>query len=218
MGRNTRGPSGGRDGCTRVRAGRIDPIGRTVLGLVAFVCLLAGAAPAPAAVDRAAPPTMRFEVASDGSTVEVRWAVPPGQVVGFNVLRALREDGPYAPINPWLIPARADGVYDFADLAVDPGAIYHYQLEAVDSGGRKFLRGPLTIPVMPEESRLLEMPDGGGFPANGSQSVGTGPGGGCATADGGRWRDAPGLVLLLVLALVRWRGTGRRFPPRSPMR
>lgn len=186
------------------------------------MCLLAAAVLAPAvaraATEAGAAAAVRFEADSDGSIVKLHWRVPPGVAVGFHVLRALDAKGPYAPINPWLIPARDDGAYAFSDLAVDPGATYHYQIEAVDPGGRKYLRGPLTIAVMPEETRVLDLPDGGGFPAAAAQGAGANAVGGCVAGAGGRWHDAAGLVLLLALALVRRAGRPTRVPRRRPMR
>jgi hypothetical protein len=155
----------------------------------------------------------RFEAVSDGSTVQLRWWFYPGPtVVGFQLLRALQRDGRYAPVNPWLIPVAPSGEYAFADLAVDPGATYNYQLETVDAAGHKDRRGPLTIAVMPEEVRVLEAPGGGGFPAGmtPSQAPGAHSGGGCAAVQAGAWRDAAGLVLLLGAALARLGRRARR--------
>jgi hypothetical protein len=123
---------------------------------------------------------VQFEATSDGATVRLHWFLPPSPaVVGFQLLRARRVGGPYAPINPWLILAGPTGDYAFSDLAVDPGATYHYQVEAVGAAGHKYLLGPLSIVVMPEESRRLQ--EGGGFPARAAPPK-TDVGGGCVTA------------------------------------
>jgi hypothetical protein len=243
MGRSPRGPSGAADGQAPYRIRTLAPVRRAGespcpprarrwrglapgvrgLALAAALALLPGVvvpAPVPASADTtpalAAVPE-RFEAASDGSTVRLTWSAPPGSpVVGFQLLRALQRDGPYAPINPWLIPTAPSGTYTFADLAVDPGATYHYQLEAVDAAGHKLVRGPLSIAVMPEESSVLGPPAGGGYPAPGPAPRGAEGGGGCTEAPTGRWRDAAGLVLLLAAAAIRLRRRSARLALRPP--
>jgi hypothetical protein len=220
MGRSSRGPSGAADGRTPVRTAHAGSPWRSLARAAVALCLLFMAVsvpgPAPAALEPAATPVVRFEAASDGATVQVRWAFPAGPVVGFNVLRSLKPDGPYVPINPWLITARADGIYAFSDLGVDPGATYHYRLEAVDEGGHKYVRGPLRIAVMPEEYTALDIPGGGGHSAD--PPVGATTRAGCVAAPGGRWPDAAVLLVLVALPLLRWGLRAGRFPSRRPMR
>lgn len=250
MGRSPRGPSGAADGPPPYRSRTLAPARRAggparpppgahggsalraarALALAAALALLPAAVlPAPAGgADPPVPAAVagRFEAVSDGATVQLAWSVPAeSQAVGFQLLRALQRDGPYAPVNPWLIPATPNATYAFADLAVDPGATYHYQLEAVDAAGHKVRRGPLTIAVMPEEFRALEPPAGGGRPAGGGFPAGGTPppapgapaGGGWTAVQAGVWGTAAGLVLLLAAALVRLRRRGRRVPPGPPV-
>jgi len=240
MGRKSRGPSGAADGKAPFRMHTLAPALRAAapvgvrrpgaltravraVSLAVALALVPAALPPVAAGDVDTPALAavpaRFEATSDGATVQLRWSLAPGTpVVGFQLLRALQRDGPYAPVNPWLIPTAPSGAYAFADLAVDPGRTYHYRLEAVDAAGHKTLRGPLTIAVMPEEATSMGAPDGGGFPAVVSaRTSGANAGGGCAAVGAGAWRDAAGLVLLLGAALVRLRRRARRFPPGPSM-
>lgn len=209
----TRGPSPYREamgGCGCRRGARWPALAGTFLAVffVLFGVPARGASPAdPSEVTR-------FEAASDGATVELIWRADPGLPVGFNVLRALKADGPYLPINAWLIGALPEGAYRFVDPVVEPGSTYYYKLQVVDPDGVSRTLGPLTIPVMPEEVRVLQSrgpgASQGGHPAVGSPLSGASmPGGGCAAGPSGCLRDAAGLPLLLGAVLL-WRARRRR--------
>jgi len=190
MGRNRRVPPGAAGGRARPCIGGDVSAGRprcrpgvplcAVFLAAAVLCaafLLPSAPRSDPGPGATASPRVQFEATSDGATVRLHWSLPPGPAVaGFQLLRARRPGGPYAPINPWLILAGPTGDYAFSDLAVDPGATYHYQVEVVGAAGHKYLLGPLSIAVMPEESRRLR--EGGGHPADVAPPKADG-GGGC---------------------------------------
>jgi len=126
--------------------------GRALLAAL-FVCAVAPATSSLAgdAGVAGAPPGLRAD--SDGMRVVLTWDSAPGSdAVGFHVMRAVRPDGPYAPVNEWLIPVRpgvAGPVYSYVDLGVEPRAVYYYLLEEVHLEGAKNRRGPVRIQVIP---------------------------------------------------------------------
>jgi hypothetical protein len=79
---------------------------------------------------------------------------------GFNLYRALLEDGPYTQINEALIAAQGDAVagasYSFLD-APDYGTFY-YKLEDVDYYGVGTLHGPVKVTVARPLRRPLYRP------------------------------------------------------------
>jgi hypothetical protein len=79
---------------------------------------------------------------------------------GFNLYRALLEDGPYTQINGALIAAEGDAVsggsYSFVDTS-DYGTFY-YQLEDVDYYGTSTLHGPVKVTVARPLRRPLYRP------------------------------------------------------------
>jgi hypothetical protein len=81
----------------------------------------------------------------------IRWeTVSEFDVVGFNVLRSTNPVGPYAQINPTLIPAQNSGgvsgaSYRYADADVVSGTTYYYLLETVNPDGNSQQFGPLTV-------------------------------------------------------------------------
>jgi hypothetical protein len=103
-----------------------------------------------AAVAGAVPPLVAD---SDGTRVVLSWVPRPGlDAVGYHVMRAVRPDGPYAPVNEWLIPARpgmAAPGYSYTDLGVESRAVYYYLLEEVRAEGARIRRGPVRIQVVP---------------------------------------------------------------------
>ena len=79
---------------------------------------------------------------------------------GFNLYRAMVEDGPYTQINDGLIAAEGDPVsgasYSFADTP-DYGTFY-YKLEDVDYNGVSTLHGPIRITLARPLRRPLSRP------------------------------------------------------------
>lgn len=76
-----------------------------------------------------------------GRPIVVRWSTESEvNTAGFNVYRSLSEDGPWAKINPQLIPGSPDplrgGTYVFTDTNVIAGQTYWYELEEVELGGQ----------------------------------------------------------------------------------
>jgi hypothetical protein len=79
---------------------------------------------------------------------------------GFNLYRALTQDGPWTQINGALIPAQGDPVsgasYSFTDVP-DYGTFY-YQLEDVDLYGVSTMHGPVRVTVARPLRRPLYRP------------------------------------------------------------
>jgi hypothetical protein len=76
-----------------------------------------------------------------GQPIIIRWSTETERnTAGFNVYRALSQDGPWEKINQRLIPGSPDplrgGSYVFTDTNVIAGIAYWYELEEVELGGR----------------------------------------------------------------------------------
>lgn len=72
-------------------------------------------------------------------------------LVGFNIYRALRANGPYLRLNTQLIPAQHPGsplgaVYSWWDRGVRAGRIYYYRLEQISIEGDPTWHGPIAVP------------------------------------------------------------------------
>ncbi|RMF67218.1 MAG: T9SS C-terminal target domain-containing protein [Calditrichaeota bacterium] len=72
--------------------------------------------------------------------------------LGFNILRSQSRNGTYKKVNDALIPAAANGRYQFADKGVKVGSRYFYKLEDIDVNGRKTEHGPIVVDVTPPET------------------------------------------------------------------
>ncbi len=72
--------------------------------------------------------------------------------LGFNVLRARREDGPFIKLNSELIPANESGNYSFVDRDFEVGVQYYYLLEDVDLTGDVTEFGPVRLAISAPES------------------------------------------------------------------
>ncbi len=87
------------------------------------------------------------------------WSFQEIGIVGFDVLRALTEEGPYERINGDLIGAEGGSsmgaIYQFVDEDVVGGVTYHYQIRGTDLFGDGHVFGPFPgTPI-----------GGGGLPA-----------------------------------------------------
>jgi hypothetical protein len=76
-----------------------------------------------------------------GQPIIIRWSTETEvDTAGFNVYRALSQDGPWQKINQRLIPGSPDplrgGSYVFTDTNVIAGVPYWYELEEVELDGR----------------------------------------------------------------------------------
>ena len=81
--------------------------------------------------------------------VTVEWSTASElNTAGFNVLRGDNPNGPFARLNPQVIPASLDplvgGSYVFTDTTVMPGQTYYYQLEEVEIGGSTSPQGTVV--------------------------------------------------------------------------
>lgn len=76
-----------------------------------------------------------------GQPIVISWSTETEvNTAGFNVYRALSEDGPWEKINDRLIPGSPDplrgGNYTFTDSKVQAGVSYWYELEEVELSGQ----------------------------------------------------------------------------------
>ncbi|MER2600447.1 MAG: hypothetical protein ABTQ73_13085 [Caldilineales bacterium] len=90
----------------------------------------------PAVAQTPAPPQGRT-----GQPIIIRWSTETEvNTAGFNVYRALSEDGPWQQINTRLIPGSPDpvlgGSYVFTDTNVTVGVTYWYELEEIELSGQ----------------------------------------------------------------------------------
>ncbi len=70
----------------------------------------------------------------------IRWSTESEvETAGFHVTRATQEGGPYTRVTDSLIPSSGDPFsgsdYEFRDPTVEPGQLYYYQLEELESNG-----------------------------------------------------------------------------------
>jgi hypothetical protein len=91
------------------------------------------AAPGPGSPGRQEP--------EPGQPIVIRWSTETEvNTAGFNLYRALDEDGPWQQINERLIPGAPDplrgGTYVFTDTEVIAGQAYWYELEEVETSGK----------------------------------------------------------------------------------
>lgn len=101
----------------------------------------------------AAPSGVRVEARDE--VVHVAWdPVPERDVVGYRVLRAEGEPRAFTTVARGLA-----GTPQFVDRAVRNGERYHYQIAAVDAGGREsaFAYSSVAQPAMPDDEALLDL-------------------------------------------------------------
>jgi hypothetical protein len=89
-----------------------------------------------------------FTAAPSGGGILVQWETASEfDVAGFNLLRGEAEGGPYAQLNPDLIPAQGGPTqpagYGYDDAGVTAGVTYYYRLQVVDTLGQETLYGPV---------------------------------------------------------------------------
>jgi len=108
-----------------------------------------------------------FSLENGSTQVVLRWETASEvQTAGYNLYRATSEDGPFEQINERLIPASptryTGGQYVYTDTGLIPGQTYYYQLEEVETGGK---RTPVeVIPVVVEQAFWARLqPILGGF-------------------------------------------------------
>ena len=92
--------------------------------------------------------------------VTVEWSTASElNTAGFNVLRGDTPAGPFARLNPAVIPASPDplvgGSYVYTDTNVAPGRTYYYQLEEVESGGGTVPQGTVVVTAQPGTEPIL---------------------------------------------------------------
>ena len=86
----------------------------------------------------------------DRAEVIVEWTTASElDTVGFNLLRAETQVGPFEQINSNLIPAGSDSLtgsnYTFTDNSVQDGVTYYYMLEEIEITGESSDHGPIVV-------------------------------------------------------------------------
>jgi hypothetical protein len=86
----------------------------------------------------------------DNAEVIVEWTTASElDTVGFNLLRAETQNGPFEQINSNLIPAGSDSLtgsnYTFTDSNVQDGITYYYMLEENELTGETNHHGPIVV-------------------------------------------------------------------------
>lgn len=84
------------------------------------------------------------------ASVIVDWSTASElDTAGFNLYRSLSPDGAFTQINHDLIPPSTDplagGSYHYTDRDVEPGRVYYYQLESVETNGASSRYGPIVV-------------------------------------------------------------------------
>lgn len=114
---------------------------RFFLAWLTGVALLAGLALAVGSPAAASPRAPQQPDQPAGDPIIIRWSTETEvNTAGFNVYRALAEEGPWEQINSRLIPGSPDplrgGSYVFTDTQVIAGVTYWYELEEVELSGQ----------------------------------------------------------------------------------
>lgn len=86
----------------------------------------------------------------DNAEVIVEWTTASElDTVGFNLLRAESQEGPFEQINTNLIPAVSDSLtgsnYTFTDSSAQNGITYYYMLEENELTGEISHHGPIVV-------------------------------------------------------------------------
>lgn len=90
-----------------------------------------------------------FEARSTRRSVTLAWSTASElDNAGFLVLRSTSPDGPFAPVSPFLIPAKGSpgsgASYAYEDRSVRRRRLYYYKLVDVDLAGRMTEHGPVA--------------------------------------------------------------------------
>jgi hypothetical protein len=88
--------------------------------------------------------------AASAASIVVEWTTASElDLAGFNLYRSSSPEGPYERINPSMIPGSTDsltgGDYSYTDRGLQPGRMYYYQLEDVETGGAATRTEPIEI-------------------------------------------------------------------------
>ncbi len=94
----------------------------------------------------------------EGAVVAVHWSTQSELgTAGFMVLRSEREEGPYEAAATALIPGQGNSSsvrnYLFRDYSAEPGRTYWYQIEELETGGKRKTVG--TACVRPPEEAVF---------------------------------------------------------------
>jgi hypothetical protein len=102
-----------------------------------------------------------FDARGLDSAVEMTWETASElRNLGFHLHRAESKEGPYERITPFLIPGLGSSPtgarYRYRDDDVRNGRIYYYELEDVETTGRRKLHGPVHATPEPGKSAGAE--------------------------------------------------------------
>jgi hypothetical protein len=86
----------------------------------------------------------------DKAEIIIEWTTASElDTVGFNLLRAETQEGPFKQINTNLIPAGSDSLtgnnYTFTDRSVHNGVTYYYMLEEIELTSETSHHGPIIV-------------------------------------------------------------------------
>ena len=97
---------------------------------------------------------LAFNVTPSDGQVSITWTTGAEignegfNIEGFNILRSPSRNGPFAKINPSMIPAKgvspSGASYHFIDLTVANGRTYYYKLEDIDTLGMRTAHNTVT--------------------------------------------------------------------------
>jgi hypothetical protein len=93
---------------------------------------------------------VNFSAVGSVNCVNLTWkTASETDIAGFNLYRALGQNGTYSRINSALIPAQGSGPqgfeYQYQDLNLVNGFHYYYKLTTVEVGGQEYTQG---LPIL----------------------------------------------------------------------
>ncbi|MBN2412863.1 Ig-like domain-containing protein [candidate division KSB1 bacterium] len=99
-----------------------------------------------------------FEAVSGKNGIEIKWQTKSEtNNIGFNILKSIRESGPYEKINNILITPSSDGNYSYQDLISKAGIKYYYKLQDIDINGFITEHGPVLAEIpLPDKISLSQ--------------------------------------------------------------
>jgi fibronectin type 3 domain-containing protein len=88
--------------------------------------------------------TTRYDAAPRSHSVVLKWKASASRVVGYNVYRSDKSQGPYTKLNSSAVPTTT-----YTDVTVQAGHSYFYKVAAVDPQGHESVFSSLIRAVVP---------------------------------------------------------------------